>query len=197
MIARHSSSPAAFARVERFQIACSIDNVLFRLHHFSRRVEIGAVIVEVHLHAAKVDENLSLPRCLLKFPQSICLRIGDDGSTFYVQRIGMKTAFYARLCETNRIENSERHLFRFRDCGQIALTDFGIIWPTCGACLRDKSRQIERQGQADRQQPLSDAFRNCHRLCSAHYYQCDPHLGPHLIQTAPCFRECHAVHCHC
>ena len=197
MIAGHGRSPASFAHPQSLQITCSIDDILFWLHHLGGRAEICPVIMIIDLHAAEVDEFLALLLGFAKLFQGIGLRIGDDSPAFNIECIGVKAAFNPCFSEAYRIEYTEWNVLRLRNGRKIAFADFGISWIGREDPLRGKSRQRDPQRKSDHQrQPLAlcGAFQKLH---CAHEHRTGLHLGLHSIQSQACFQECHAGHCRC
>ena len=154
MIARNGCRPTSFAAPKRLQKLSGINDVLFGIHHLGWRIEIGPMIVIVHLHAAKVDQFFALALGFVELIQRISLRISDDGSPLNIQRVRVEAALHPGLSQTYSIENAERNTFSLGNSREKTFANLCIRSVYGMGRFRDKSRQRDPAEKATRYQPF-------------------------------------------
>lgn len=70
------------------QEARGIGNVLGRIEHILQRGKLGAVIHQVYLHAADIDELGALPARRGNLGEGLLQRTGEECLALDIQRIG-------------------------------------------------------------------------------------------------------------
>lgn len=125
MVAGDGHRPGLVAGMETGQETRRIVNVLARVEHVLDAAEMRGMIVMVDLHAAEIDQRLTL-----------ALRIGEGGKrfgptpwkdrfSFYIQSVRLKAAFLAGLGQADGIEDAGGHAIAVGGAQDLGLAGIG------------------------------------------------------------------------
>ncbi len=109
MVTGNSHRPSLVPIIQLPQKTCGISDVLGRIEHILQGGKFRAVIHEVDLHAADVDQLCPLPPRRGNLSKGFLQRTGKECLAFDIQCKGTERAFSPSLGEADRIEYAFRN----------------------------------------------------------------------------------------
>lgn len=106
MVACHGHRPCRVPCVQAGEKTRRIVHITARIEHLRNAAERSTVIVVIDLHAAEIDQFLSLPPRIFEFGQGLRPGPRKHGFSLNVQGVRLQASFLPRLRQSDGVENA-------------------------------------------------------------------------------------------
>lgn len=131
VIAGDGHGPTLVTVIQALEKTGGVFDIEMRVEHVADAVKFGRVVMVIDLHAAEIDQLLSLLARSMESMHGLCAVPGVESPAFNVEGKGLEAAFHAGFGKAYSVENPWRNRIFLRCC-----QDFSFAWIWAGKCAR-------------------------------------------------------------